>query len=657
MDRYSLRQFTPPLSHGSPVRGANFVTRWVLLLSVFAGLTAVGLANRAVHAQPADSTATTNDESPRLSFGSEFAIGLGQGGSGSENPEHIRFRAEFKIQEGTREGLLSVRADLDPTWYTYSITQQEGGPQRTRLLLKSEEVELLGDFVADRAPRMEEYVFWDVPSEEHDEQVTWTAPVRIAEGVDLENLVMVVRFDGQVCQKNGTCIPLDNVLVEANYTGTIDSLEVPPPSESTSAGTASRGTGSEYTFSGLMIALGLGFLGGSILNLMPCVLPVIGLKILSFAQQAGKSRRTVLALNIWFSLGLLSVFWLLAGLSAFLNLGWGEQFTFTWFKLLMTGVVFAMALSFLGTWELPIPGFSGSVKTSDLQRQEGFGGAFSKGIFTTILATPCSGPLLGPIFAFTLNKPPIVTFLLFTSIGLGMAFPYLVIGAFPAMIRFLPKPGLWMETFKEFMGFLLLGTVVYLFTTIDRDYFIATLTLLIGIWFGCWLIGRIPYSAGTTRRVGTWTGAVAAGSVIGLAAFTLLVPQDKLLPWQPYSATTLAQAQAEGKTVMVDFTAEWCLTCKYNLATAINTRRVQEVVERHGVVPLLADWTDRSSEIKQALAELDSNSIPLLAIFPADRPNEPIVLRDLVVQSQVVKALEEAGPSRGTAGAIRTAAK
>jgi thiol:disulfide interchange protein len=131
------------------------------------------------------------------------------------------------------------------------------------------------------------------------------------------------------------------------------------------------------------------------------------------------------------------------------------------------------------------------------------------------------------------------------------------------------------------------------------------------------------------------------------------------LPWAPYSPQVLAQAQAEGKTVMVDFTAEWCLTCKVNLATAINTRKVQEVVEHNNVITLLADWTDRSQEIKDALAELNANSIPLLAIYPAERPQEPIVLRDLVVQSQVVRALEEAGPSlRGASSRnVRTAAK
>jgi thiol:disulfide interchange protein len=544
------RDFQRPQILPCPGRLATLALLAVLGLTGFigaSGIVAVAGFETMANAQfPPTEEPPAAEGTPQLSFGNEFGFGSGSPGlEGNDEPRHVQFQAEFKIRKGTRDGMLSIQADLDPTWYTYSITQQDGGPQRSRLRIQTEGVELVEDFVADRSPRLEEYVFWDVPSEEHDEQVIWMAKIRIPEGPDLEQLVIETRFDGQVCQKNGTCIPLDNIIIEASYAGSIDSLNIEPAA----AGESSRRrASSEITVSGLLIALGLGFLGGTILNLMPCVLPVIGLKILSFAQQAGKNRKTILALNLWFSLGLLSVFWLLAGLSAFLNLGWGEQFTFTWFKLLMTGVVFVMALSFLGTWEIPIPGFSGSGKTDELQKQEGMSGAFFKGIFTTILATPCSGPLLGPIFAYTLNKPPYVTFLLFSSIGLGMASPYLVIGAVPSMIRFLPKPGMWMETFKEFMGFLLLGTVVYLFTTIDRDYFIASLTMLMGLWFGCWMIGRIPYSRVGLRREGTGSalGAVAS-AVIGMMAFTFLVPQDKLLPWAPYSPGPLLRRRPRGR--------------------------------------------------------------------------------------------------------------
>jgi suppressor for copper-sensitivity B len=396
----------------------------------------------------------------------------------------------------------------------------------------------------------------------------------------------------------------------------------------------------------LLPMIGFGLLGGLILNLMPCVLPVIGLKVLSFVQQGGQSRARIFALNFWFAAGLIAVFLVLATAAAFANLSWGQQFTFTWFKVAMVVVVFAFALSFLGVWEVPIPGFAQSKASSKLQQQEGPTGAFFKGVFTTLLATPCSGPFLGPVFGYTLAQPPLATYLLFASVGLGMASPYLVIGAFPALVRWLPKPGEWMETFKQVMGFILLFTVVYLFSTISSDYYIATLTLVIGVWFACWLIGRVPIYEDAGKQIRQWSFGVAAAAAVGWVAFTFLGPVKHLYEWQPYTPDAIAKLQSEGKTVMVDFTADWCLTCQLNFRAAINTRRVKEVVEKNQVVPLLADWTDKNDTIKQKLAELNSNSIPVLAIYPADKPGEVIVLRDALLERQVLAALDQAGPSK-----------
>lgn len=390
-----------------------------------------------------------------------------------------------------------------------------------------------------------------------------------------------------------------------------------------------------------------GLLGGLILNLMPCVLPVIGLKVMSFAEQANKSRLESLKLNLWYSAGLLSVFLVLATMAAFLQMSWGQQFTYTWFKVAMTGLVFGMALSFLDVWEIPIPGFAGGNASQKLQQQEGAAGAFSKGVFTTLLATPCSGPFLGALFAYTLSQPPAVSYLIYGCIGLGMASPFLVAGAFPGLVKWLPAPGAWMDTFKQLMGFVLLGTVVFQFSTINPDYFIATLALMMGIWFALWLVGRLEFTAPRSEKAMRWATSIALIAISSWASFEYLTPHQKLLPWRAYSPAKLVKAQEEGKTVIVDFTAAWCLNCKLNLRYAIDTHDVLDIVEKYDVVPMLADWTDRSPEIKRSLAELNSNSIPVLAIYPADNPEQPIVLKDLLKEKQVIEAIRTAGPSKG----------
>jgi thiol:disulfide interchange protein/DsbC/DsbD-like thiol-disulfide interchange protein len=403
----------------------------------------------------------------------------------------------------------------------------------------------------------------------------------------------------------------------------------------------------------LPVVILFSLLGGMILNVMPCVLPVIGLKILSFVEQGGHNRGRIVTLNVWYSLGLLSVFMVLATLSVSLNLGWGQQFGSTAFNVVMVGVLFVMALSFLGVWEIPIPGFVGSGKANELAGREGIGGAFAKGVLTTVLATPCSGPFLGPVFGYTLKQPSYVTFVVFGCIGLGMALPYLIIGAFPRLIKFLPKPGEWMDTFKQMLAFVLLGTIVYMFTFLNKNYLVPTFAMLVGLWAGCWWIGRTPLWADFHRKALAYAqGSVFAG-LVGWFAFTSLVPGvagKSDLAWREFSPTTLAQLTREGKTVMVDFTADWCPNCKWNLKLAINTNDVKNVVESTGVVPLLADWTDGSDDLREILRSLGHNEIPVLAIYPADRPNEPIILSGILTEGQVLAAIKQAGPSRAASG-------
>lgn len=479
---------------------------------------------------------------------------------------------------------------------------------------------------------------------------------------------------------------------------------VPDPAGEFSAIEADGSTG---TVAGRLV---LAFLAGLILNVMPCVLPVVGLKIMSFVQQAGESRTKVFALNVWYTLGILAVFLSLATLAVVFGMGWGDQFQKVGFTITMTAVIWVCALSFLGVWEIPIPGFAMSSSANQLAAKEGPMGAFLKGILTTLLATPCTGPFLIPTLTWAMQQPTPVTYSTFATMGLGMASPYLVIGAFPALASLLPKPGEWMNTFKQLMGFVLLGTVIFLLHPLEKTtYFVPGLVLMTGLGLACWRIGRTPLTAEKIDRMRAWASAVAITAVVGgigfllhkwdmfpfrtvappfvLPALTILaglafavwwisrtprtatagqsfrawaiggsvgalvvmfaiaperiLGSDAVLPWEPYSQARLEELSSQGKTVMVDFTAEWCLTCKWNEHRTLNTKKTLAAINDSGVVPLLADKTNDSPEIDELLARLGNTSggIPFLAIFPGDRPHEPIILRNLITQNQLLEAI------------------
>jgi suppressor for copper-sensitivity B len=557
----------------------------------------------------------------------------------------------------------------------------------------------------------------------HEDAVTWTVEMSVPPRAKRGPIKIRGLLGYQICKNNdGGCKPPDAFGFEANLTlgaQTVDG-EVPlefnsehryaeveklvkNPSLGTGNAPSKPDAGKSSLFnpeqfkpagvsgepSSLAFMMGMGFLGGLILNLMPCVLPVIGLKILSFVEQSGHSRRQSFLLNFWYSLGMLAVFMALATLPVVSRLwfnkqfGWGQQFSYDAFNITLTAIVFVMALSFLGVWEIPIPGFVGGNKAGKLASKEGVAGAFSKGAITTVLATPCSGPFLGSALGFAVAQPPLVTYLMFGSIGVGMASPYLLIGAFPQLLRFLPKPGAWMDTFKQTMGFVLLATVVYLMTLIRWPLMVPTLALLIGLWAACWWIGRTPLYAELPAKARAWTIGAIFATVVGVVAFQSLQPimQERFqraveqeiaamggvsqapashvsvdkpdrLPWRPFSMQELSALTREGKTVMVDFTADWCVTCKTLENLVLNTAETKQVVMASGIVTMVADMTRYPPEESSLLEKLSGGRlVPVLAIFPAGRPNEPIVLNNAYTKGLLFEKLKEAGPSKGSAQA------
>ncbi len=668
---------------------------WLLTLICVLG---VGLWGHEPSAAQTNPGLFNNGDAPR-------GIGLGSPAGGAASS--MRVTAEFTADPSGRTGKLYITAKFQPGWYTYSITQAPGGPKRTRIRLDpSNEYRVIGDFIANPPPskHTEPEAFNDLVIETHKTDVTWSAPIEFAPGVDPGTLKITGSVNAQPCDANSCYPPHDFPFTATLGQGPAEA----PASTAFNAEELRRNIERQKDERSLVANLALGFLGGLILNLMPCVLPVIGLKVFAFVQQAGQDRRMALWLNVAYALGLISVFWVLAALAAApalaladRGMGWGQQFQSPGFNVFITGLVFVMALSFLGIWEFPIPGFAGGKGAARLAEQEGFTGAFFKGIITTMLATPCTGPFMGGALAWAFYQPPSVIFAVFTSVGLGMASPYLLIGAFPKLIRFLPKPGEWMDTFKQVMGFVLLGTVVYLFTFLETSYLVPTLALLFVLWAACWWLARTPEYAAPGARLRAWLEAAA---VVGLGWLLLFPGLDSVLPenfqalrlrglqeimaarieqrianeagrrlaqvsvdaprtkqggvsaakgrehelpWQPFTTRAdLEKLLAAGKTVLVDFTADWCPTCKTLEALYMNTREVRELVEANGVVPLKADWTNYDAEVTAMLELLGAKQVPVIAIFPAGNPNQPIRFLNGYTKNAILEALQKAGPSK-----------
>lgn len=635
--------------------------------------------------------------------GKSAAVGLpsllGESAASAPTPT---YSAKFYRSEDGVEGLLEFTMIVPEGWKTYDVNESKGGvgvPSQMLLYNKKKDKEgktkptkfdLAGPWVPNHAPKVSREL--DEDHLVHYGEVTWRARFALKDGFDPKTEVIKIYYTGQICTiELGACVQLEEE-VSANFAGAISNADlarsplfgekrVASSSESSdsqaetpkiAAGSsvlenlAVEGSHADYPF-GVIILLALA--GGFILNFMPCVLPVIGLKIASFVEQAGESRGRVIMLNVYYSLGLLSVFMVLATLAAFWSFGWGQQNQSAVFNIVMASVVFAMGLSMIGVWEIPIPGLAMSTSANKLSQKEGPQGAFFKGILTTVLAVPCSGPGLATAIAYCQNKPPYVIYAVFFFLALGMASPYLLIGAYPALIRLLPKPGEWMETFKQVMGFVLLGTVVFLLTYIPMEYVVPTIALLFGIWMGCWWFGRVPMWESRDKRIKA--ALYATGLVSAVAALSFLWLDDVMkerveknalavadrvkerlshgdekdalkLPWQPFSVSKLGSLTTEKKTVMVDFTADWCLTCKVLEKTVLNTKEVKDFVEENQVDTLIADWTEENEEIKESLRKLGSTQIPVLAIFPADNPKKPIVLRGGYTQQSLLDSLKKA---------------
>ena len=405
------------------------------------------------------------------------------------------------------------------------------------------------------------------------------------------------------------------------------------------------------------------FIGGLILNIMPCVLPVIALKILGFVNEARSEPRQVRILGLIYALGVLASFLTLAAVvigvkTAGHQAGWGMQFGNPVFLVCLVTLVTLVALNLYGLFEV-ILGGRAMDSASALSSRQGRAGAFFNGVLATALATPCTAPFLSIALGFAFAQSAGVILLVFAAVAAGLASPYVVLSWNPGWLKFLPKPGAWMEQFKMAMTFPMLLTVVWLFNLAAGSYGDRVLWLgvfLVLLAFAAWIYGEFV-QRGRKRR-GLATGLV----LLLLAADYALVLEGQLhwrqplapgksrnlaqdadgIAWQPWSPEALAQARSTGRPVLVDFTADWCLTCQVNKRTSLETPAVQEAIRAHQVLCLLGDYTHFPDVITAELKRYQRAGVPLVLVYPRDAAAPPRLLPEVLRPGLVIEAIENA---------------
>jgi len=369
------------------------------------------------------------------------------------------------------------------------------------------------------------------------------------------------------------------------------------------------------------------FLGGLVLNLMPCVFPVIGIKVMSFVKQAGGSKKETATHSLIFVSGILISFWVLVVTLYSLRLyfgdtiGWGFQLQNPWVIWGMIILFLLLALNMAGVFEM---GTSLTSAGNLENKTSGKLSSFLSGVLTTVIATPCSGPFLGAAIGATIQMPFILFFISFTMMALGLSLPYLVLALKPEWINMLPKPGRWMETLKQGLSFLLFMAVVYLIWVYlafqMEDWHLATLLSIVAIAFAAWIWGRYstPANSKRARYIGVFLSvAILLGSswVASPKGFNISGGEAKLvLEWEKWSPEKVEASLAEGKPVFIDFTARWCNTCQTNKARAYSAE-VQTLLKKHDVVLYKADKTRPTPEIEKALAKLNRTAIPVNVLY------------------------------------------
>ena len=376
---------------------------------------------------------------------------------------------------------------------------------------------------------------------------------------------------------------------------------------------------------------------------MPCVFPVLSLKALSFASSRGSDHAH--HLHGWaYTAGVIVSFIIVAlvifaARSAGQYTGWGFQLQSPEFVAAMAFLFIFMGISLSGL--VHIGGSMMGVGQS-LTSQKGLRGSFFTGVLAAVVASPCTGPLMAPALGFAITQPPALALSVFIALGFGLALPFLLLSYSPKLVELLPKPGVWMEKLKELLAFPMYITAAWLIFVFGRQVGMTGVFYLliaaVAMVFATWLLQHQPNGKGLR-----WTVKIASTVCLVFVAYVILngesFREDKSL-WGKFSEAKVEEIRAEGQPVFVDFTADWCITCKANKALALSREGFLEAAAKHNVALLVADWTNEDPEISQVLEKFQRSGVPLYLMYPADSSKPPEVLPQILTQSMVIEAIE-----------------
>lgn len=399
--------------------------------------------------------------------------------------------------------------------------------------------------------------------------------------------------------------------------------------------------------------LAFAFIGGLILNIMPCVFPVLGIKIMGVVQQAGEDKRQVLLHGLAYTFGVLLCFWALGGLVVWFGRTWGSQLQSPDFVFGLCAFFLVFGLNMAGVFEI---GASAVGVGAGLQAKHGVSGSFFSGLLATVVATPCSAPFLGSALGYTVTLPAAQAMLMFTMIGIGLASPFLLLSLVPKLVSALPRPGAWMESFKQGMSFLLFGTVAFLAWVltgmVEGQPMLFLLFGLVLVAFGCWIYGRwsLPHKPSRTRFIALLLtlASVGGGLAFGWPPKAEKGPMNATshveggLNWEAWSPELVEKLRAEKKSVYIDYTAKWCFTCQVN-KRVYKDAALQQLIADKKVVLLKADWTNEDPRITKALADLGKAAVPVNVLY-LPGASEHIELPELLSVENVSEALNQIKP-------------